>query len=74
MGNAEPVELVERGVVVFDGFVSGFEVESWHCVEFLSNSSNSTDSQLRLLSVHKTVRVDLPVDGHVQWSLPLDSQ
>ena len=30
MRNAQPRELVERGVVGFDGLVRGFEVECWH--------------------------------------------
>jgi len=28
--NAKPIELIERGVVVFDGFVGGFKIKGFH--------------------------------------------
>ena len=54
MRNAEPIELVECGVVGFDRFVGGFESEGWHGVNFrrfFNWVGNNDRYSLRLLSL-----------------------
>ena len=71
--NAEPIELLNCGAVGFDWFVGGFKGEGGHGVDFCK-IFNSINLHSGFLSAHRTDLADLPVDGHVRWSLPRDCQ
>ena len=43
MRRADAVVFFEFGVVVFDGFVGGFDIRMWHCLWMLSESRIITD-------------------------------